>query len=219
MLTELPRWMAISHPDLETGLNGKPATAPKEFLGRWVEWAATLESGDPKIVQIRAHSLPSSILFEVVKAVRSQAKVNRVVVNGRVDVALAADADGVQLPGTGLPVRRVRNLVGGDFWIGQSVHSPSGVDEAQRSGADWALLAPIFAPLSKESVTSPLGVEALREGAKCGLPIYALGGMTVEVASQAFEAGAHGVAGITLFADSERLWRGGRHSEPIGGQG
>ena len=94
----------------------------------------------------------------------------RVLINRRADVALAVGADGVHLGWNALPVAAARALLGADAIVGVAAHTPDEVRAAAAQGADYATLAPIFAPLSKPSERAPLGVARARSvrGAAAG---------------------------------------------------
>ena len=116
----------------------------------------------------------------------------RVLVNRRVDVALAAEADGVHLGFDALAPGRARALLGPGRLLGVSAHA---VDElATAAGADYAHLAPIFAPLSKPAERPPLGLGALAAARAAGVPLLAQGGIDAGNAGAAVAAGASGVA-------------------------
>jgi thiamine-phosphate pyrophosphorylase len=159
-------------------------------------------------VQIREPDLAASELFEVVTyavaAVRGAA--TRIIVNDRLDVALAAGAHGVHLRGTSFDASRVRPLVvRGDFLIGRSVHS---VEEARAAedagGLDYLIFGTMFTTTSKPEGHALAGVSALREAvAACRVPMLAIGGITLENVDRIAAAGAAGVAAIGLFLDSK----------------
>jgi thiamine-phosphate pyrophosphorylase len=125
------------------------------------------------------------------------------VVNRRADLGAAAGADGVQLPERGLPVAAVRQGFP-ELRVGRSCHDRAGLLEAWAQGAEWALLSPVAAPLSKPATLPPLGVGGV---ARCvggiDLPVLGLGGVTAGLAAALVRAGAHGVAvaGGVLGAD------------------
>ncbi len=122
-------------------------------------------------------------------------------VNERADIALAAEADGVHLPGHALSPLILRRL--GIGVIGVSCHDAGELARAEREGADFAVLAPVFAPLSKESGTPPLGLARFEQLARAvRIPVLALGGVTPGNTAACLAAGAAGVAGITLFSDA-----------------
>lgn len=117
-----------------------------------------------------------------------------VVVNDRVDVALAAGADGVHLGAADLPVAAARRLAP-DLVVGATCRSRADVERAALAGASYAGLGPVWATTSKAGLPAPLGPAALTEAAGL-LPLVAIGGVTPERAAQARAAGAHGVAVI-----------------------
>lgn len=133
----------------------------------------------------------------VERTVRHAAGRLRVVVNGRADIALAADADGVHLPSTGVPVAALRDL---DLVIGRSCHSIAEVEQAASEGADYVTFGPLHPTPSKRGAGPPPGPGGLRRAAAVGLPVLALGGVTsTDAMALAAACGAAGVAGIRAF--------------------
>ena len=163
------------------------------------------------LVQVRARELSGRALLDhtdgLLRAARTGAEARggavRVLVNRRVDVALAAGADGVHLGFDGMPVANARALLGPDACIGVATHAPAEVAAAAAAGASHAQLAPIHAPLSKRATRAPLGPEALAEAREAGIPVLAQGGITAANAAACVRAGAAGVAvtGALLQAD------------------
>lgn len=127
----------------------------------------------------------------------------KLILNRRLDLATAVGADGVHLQASIAGVESVRETCSADFLIGFSAHSEGEAIAAVDAGADYVFLSPIFAPISKQSQRSPLGLEAL-SGAAAELPgkVFALGGITAKRAAQCRRAGAAGVAlvGSVMFA-------------------
>ncbi|HXE74419.1 MAG TPA: thiamine phosphate synthase [Candidatus Xenobia bacterium] len=159
------------------------------------------------LIQIREKDWPARVLAAVVEAAVGSARNSptRILVNDRLDVALAAGAHGVHLPAKGLPVAEVRRAYPA-LLIGASCHNLDELHRAEEGGADFAVFGPVFQPLSKESATAPLGVEKLAEAARAvPMPVLALGGVTLENAGECLRAGAAGVAAITLFQKSTEL--------------
>lgn len=116
----------------------------------------------------------------------------RLLVNRRVDVALAAGADGVHLGFDALPAARARALLPAEAEVGVSTHAPDEIPG--HAGASYVHLAPIHAPLSKPSERPPLGLAALREARRHGVPVLAQGGLEPANAAEAVAAGASGIA-------------------------
>jgi thiamine-phosphate pyrophosphorylase len=123
----------------------------------------------------------------------------RLLVNDRLDVAIAARADGVHLPSAGVPVADARALLGPEALLGVSCHSRDDVARALAGGAGYATLSPIFDTPSKREFGPPLGVAALRGAAPLGLPLVALGGIGPAAAAEVRAAGAAGVAAIRAW--------------------
>jgi thiamine-phosphate pyrophosphorylase len=165
------------------------------------------------LVQIRERDLPTSALTDLVgRAVEATSGSGvRVLVNDRVDVAVAAGAHGVHLRADSVDASQARTLVGPDAVVGRSVHDIDEAVAAARSGGlDYLIFGTLFATASKSrigrlSTMGELGAACLRSG----LPVLAIGGMTVERAAEAARAGAAGIAAIRLFVPPA--------GEPMGG--
>lgn len=155
-------------------------------------------------VQIREKDLPPRVLLDLVARVLEVARPRgiKVLVNERVDVALAAGADGVHLPSHSIAPSAIRRL-GAKLLIGVSCHDEVELAAAVSEGADFAVLGPVFAPLSKLSDRPPLGVEEFRRVVSRwpGFPVLALGGITQDRILVCAEAGAAGIAGISLWGE------------------
>jgi thiamine-phosphate pyrophosphorylase len=124
----------------------------------------------------------------------------KILVNTRVDIALAAGAAGVHLPSGSPPPRYWRAITPPDFLIGVSCHTLEEVRAAEQDGADYTLFGPVFAPRSKSADLPPRGLDRLAEAARAvGIPVLALGGITRQNESECTSAGAAGVAAIALF--------------------
>ena len=162
--------------------------------------ARNLAAG-PDWIQIREKDLTARELFELVSAARALPNPRgvKILVNTRADVALAAGADGLHLPAGSPSARRFRGLARPGFLIGVSCHTVEEVAAAAVGGASYAFFGPVFAPLSKGSDLEPRGIAALREAARAPIRVLALGGITEANAAACVEAGAAGVAGISMF--------------------
>ncbi len=159
-------------------------------------------------VQIREKDLATRDLLSLVERAVEIARgtATRILVNDRLDIALSAGADGVHLGGQSIPSSRVRAVVTREFHVGISCHSLDEALEAEATGVDYILLGHIFDTPSKREYGSPLGLEKLREVASSvRTPVLALGGIRVERVASCREAGAAGIAGISLFQNAESI--------------
>lgn len=160
-------------------------------------------------VQIREKDLAVGELLTTTQAAVKHARHaarTRIVVNDRLDVALAGAAHGVHLGRRSMPPEVVRRLTPPEFVVGVSCHSLEEAAAAEAAGADYILLGPIFPTPSKLQYGPPLGLGTLGEvAARVSIPVLALGGITPERAPECSQHGAAGIAGIRLFQDCASL--------------
>jgi len=168
-------------------------------------------------IQIREKDLSGKQVTELTRETMAAAagRPTRVIVNDRLDGAVAAGAGGVHLGRESLPVREVvawrekektarADLV--DFWIGASCHSLAEARAAAEDGADYIIFGPVFETPSKMQFGAPLGIEKLREAcSELRIRVLAIGGISMANAAQCFEAGAAGIAAIRLFQDAANM--------------
>lgn len=163
------------------------------------------------LVQIREKDLPTRELLSLVQGAVDAARgrgpeASRIVVNDRLDVALAAGAHGVHLGTQSMPARLVRAMLPEDFLVGVSCHSLAEARAAESSRADYILLGPVFETPSKLAYGPPLGLENLnRVASQVRIPVIALGGITIGRVKPCLENGAAGIAGIRVFQECESL--------------
>lgn len=141
-------------------------------------------SGVHVALQLREKDLDGRELYQFAAALRPICTRHGVylIVNDRIDVALAAGADGVHLPADSIAIADARRLVGSSRLVGVSTHSAAEAADAAAAGANFAVFGPVWPPLSKSGYGPARGVESL--GAACraaaAMPLYALGGVTAE---------------------------------------
>jgi thiamine-phosphate pyrophosphorylase len=179
----------------DAGLSGERST---------VDVVRAAVEGGVDVVQLRAKGTSARERYELgreLRAVTAEAGVP-LLVNDRVDVARAVDADGVHLGDDDLPVDAARELLGADGVVGRSVSTVEGARAAEAAGADYLGVGAVFHTDSKDvrEAESELGLERVREiAAATDLPFVGIGGVTVENAESVVAAGADGVAVISAI--------------------
>jgi thiamine-phosphate pyrophosphorylase len=150
-------------------------------------------------IQLREKDLTGREQLALARALRKICTAHgaRLLINDRIDVALACGADGVHLPADSFAVRDARELLGKSKLIGCSTHSIAEVEAANRAGANFVVFGPVFDPISKSAYGAAAGVEALREACEVSdLPVYALGGITPDRIEELSDCEVAGVAAI-----------------------
>jgi len=157
-------------------------------------------AGGARLFQYRNKSASMREAYSEALRLREVAAELRVlfIVNDRCDLALAVDADGVHLGQEDLPYEDARKIMGPDKLIGLSTHNPAQVTAAERLKPDYIGFGPIFTPGSKEGHDAVVGIEGLRTVRPLtSLPIFAIGGLTVDHVGDLVKAGANGLAVIS----------------------
>lgn len=166
---------------------------------------ATVEAalrGGVRAVQLREKDLSAAELFPIAKELRAITRRFEacLLINDRIDLALAVEADGVHLGGHSLPVAIARGLLGAGKLIGVSTHHLDEITAAAAAGADFVTFGPVFATPSKAAYGPPLGIETLRGAcALAALPVFALGGISIDYLPLIRSSGAHGIAVISAI--------------------
>ncbi len=188
----------------------KPSTTSKspEFAAILAQVAAAVTAGID-LIQIREKDLSTLVLFELCEQAAQlvSGTATRLLVNDRADVAAGAKADGVHLTTRSIDASTIRETFGRDFVVGVSTHSVEAASTAHDQGADFVVFGPVFKTRSKEKYGAPIGTEKLSEvtSALRDFPVLALGGITASNAHDCLNAGASGIAGISLFSETADL--------------
>ena len=176
-------------------------TDRNQTAGRDLLWVVEESlQGGLKAVQLREKDLSGKELFVLALKMRELCRRYEALlfINDRVDVALAVDADGVQLGEASIPVKDARRLLGQDKLIGASTHSQREAETAQENGADFVLFGPVYFTPSKAPYGAPQGIDPLKKIVeKISLPVYAIGGINAANIDQTRRTG---VAGIALIS-------------------
>lgn len=166
---------------------------------------AALEGG-ARFIQLREKDLGGRDLLGLARRLKplTAGAGAKLIINDRVDVALASDADGVHLGVGSIPPEDARKLMGDEKLIGVSTHGLEEARAAVAGGADFITLGPVWRTSSKEKYGPPVGLDTLREVAgEAEIPVYALGGVKPGRVKEALGAGASGVALISAVMASE----------------
>ena len=173
---------------------------PEQTRGRPAEQVlAELLHGGAKFLQLRVKSFPASDFFELARRVRDATRSHgcKLIVNDRIDIALACEADGVHLGQDDLPLAVGRKLMGQKI-VGISTHDLTQAREAEQNGADYIGFGPMFGTHTKNTGFSARGIEMLRQiRAAVKLPIVAIGGIAEKNVTEVWQAGADSVAIIS----------------------
>ena len=176
-------------------------TDRKTTAGRDLLWVLEqILEGGVRAVQLREKDLGGAALLELARNVKGLCDRYgaELFINDRVDVALAADAGGVHLAASSMPVEVARALLGPDRKIGVSTHSPAEVHAASEAGADFVLFGPIYPTTSKLHFGAPQGPAALKAIAESAtVPVFAIGGIKQHHLP---EIKTHGTARIALIS-------------------
>jgi thiamine-phosphate pyrophosphorylase len=183
---------------------GTPAQKERKLIAKIRECALA----GVNFIQLREKDLSVRELEQLAAAAMAAipaSSATRLLINSRIDVALACGAHGAHLPGQSLSASEARSIFvrGGNARpiIGVSAHCANEVALAQAHGADFVVFGPVFA---KNGLTNPAGLVELAAAAeRSSMPVLALGGVTLQNAEQCLKAGAAGIAAIRMFQDND----------------
>lgn len=197
-----------------------PLSGNQDALDLLVKKIAAVVAAGADWIQIREKDLSGKAYASLVREANQHASMSvppsqvstRLIVNDRLDVALAEHAGGVQLGEDSIPAAAAKGLIlraqqdgklAADFLLGASCHSVAAAQSAAEDGADYVFFGPVFATPSKAAYGTPLGLDRLAEVcAAVKIPVLAIGGITLENAGACLACGAAGIAAIRLFQDA-----------------
>lgn len=176
-------------------------------LGRDIAWVVEeAVKGGVTMVQLREKDIDTREYIELalkLKPILREAGVP-LIINDRVDVALAVDADGVHIGQSDMPYEFARRLLGPDKIIGLSAENMDQVREANSLDIDYVAVSPVYSTATKTDTAPPFGLEGLREAVKLSLhPSVAIGGMNARTAADAFATGVDGIAVVSAICSAE----------------
>jgi len=154
-------------------------------------------TGGATAIQLREKEMESRDLCHLASSLKKVAKKKKAlfIVNDRIDIAQAADADGVHLGQEDLPIKIARKLLGRNKIIGVTVRNLSQALRAQKEGADYVSLGPIFSTRTKKNLPPPRGLKVIAQiKEKIKIPLIAIGGINRDNVAKVMRAGADGVA-------------------------
>ena len=177
-----------------------------DFSGRRraLRLAAGLSEAGCSMIQLRAKNATGAQYYQFARQVIDAVGVHcRVILNDRLDVALAAGAAGVHLGKRDIPVARARRIVDDSFIIGATAREPDVALAAQRDGADYLGVGAVF-PTAHKQDTRLIGLDGLSSVTRIvRIPVFAIAGITTENCTQPVRAGAWGVSGIGAVAGAD----------------
>jgi thiamine-phosphate pyrophosphorylase len=171
---------------------------------------ARLIAGGAELIQLREKYAPAKDFYDAGQAALEIARKHgvKIIINDRIDIALALKADGVHLGQDDLPPEKARKILGARAIIGFSTHNIEQAIEAARLPIDYLAIGPVFATTTKENPDETIGIEGVGKVREAigDFPLAAIGGITTENFREVFEAGANSVAVIkSLLFPPEQL--------------
>ncbi len=173
--------------------------------GNIIDVAMNAVEGGATIVQIREKNMPSRDFFQLALAMKKNLGRTGVplIINDRVDIAIASGADGVHVGQTDLPGSVVREMVGPDKIVGISINTLTQIDEAISHGADYLSLSPVFPTPTKPDTTKPFGIEGLvKARGMTAMPMITIGGINLANTGEIIATGMDGVAVVSAICSA-----------------
>jgi len=174
--------------------------------GKFEETIAAAIRGGVSIVQLREKDLETGAFYERARALGEITKASGIplIINDRIDIALAVQADGVHLGQTDMPIGIARALLGPDSIIGVSVSTIEEAVVAERDGADYLGISPVFTTPTKTDISAPLGLDGIEQiRHRVNIPMVGIGGIKINNAENVLRAGCDGIAVVTAIMASD----------------
>lgn len=174
--------------------------------------------GGVTLIQVREKDITSRDFFKVAKEVKEvTSKYNLpLIINDRIDIALAIDADGVHLGQSDMPIKIARKILGKDKIIGISAGSISEALEAEKDDADYLGIGTIFFTGTKKDIEEPIGIEGLKDIVnKIKIPAVAIGGINKDNCKEVMESGVNGISLISAILANDNIENSSRELRNI----
>ncbi|MGD8367261.1 MAG: thiamine phosphate synthase [Desulfobacterales bacterium] len=171
-----------------------------------VDIVSAAVAGGVTVVQLREKNADTREFVQEAMAIRDVLKERRIplIVNDRIDVAQAVSAEGVHLGQKDMPIELARQILGDSMIIGISAESVADAVAAEKAGADYLGVSPIYATPTKTDTAPALGLEGLRQiRAAVALPLVGIGGLNAKNAARVIEHGADGVAVVSAIVSAD----------------
>lgn len=176
-------------------------------LGRDIDWIVEeAVKGGATMVQLREKDCSTREFIELAAKLKETLKPLGVplLINDRVDVALAVDADGVHIGQSDMPYETARKLLGPDKIIGLSVENMDDIRVANGLDVDYVGISPVYSTHTKTDTAAPFGLDGLREAVKLSVhPTVAIGGMNMKTAKDVMACGTDGIAVVSAIVSAD----------------
>ena len=176
-------------------------------LGRDIDWIVEeAVKGGATMVQLREKDCSTREFIELAAKLKETLKPLGVplLINDRIDVALAVDADGVHIGQSDMPYKTARALLGPDKIIGLSVENMEDIRVANELDVDYVGISPVYSTHTKTDTAAPFGLDGLREAVKLSVhPTVAIGGMNMKTAKDVMACGTDGIAVVSAIVSAD----------------
>lgn len=176
-------------------------------LGRDIDWIVEeAVKGGATMVQLREKDCSTREFIELAAKLKETLKPLGIplLINDRIDVALAVDADGVHIGQSDMPYKTARALLGPDKIIGLSVENMEDIRVANELDVDYVGISPVYSTHTKTDTAAPFGLEGLREAVKLSVhPTVAIGGMNMKTAKDVMACGTDGIAVVSAIVSAD----------------